>query len=262
MVSPALIVPPEPILALNAANATPGYPSSNLLRDDPQLSFVSAGYTSLSFETAGAPMDTFAILDTTASESATIGVTGGNTLAEVAGGNPQYAFSAAKFRASSNLPQRPGYHSLIRLPAPQAYRFWRIDCAFGDGDARQNQFQARYLVAGLARTAKNISADRIEAPLDLGSIDRNRAGGPDRVWGHKMRKIDFEISVMREMQWETQFADLWRKIGLSEPVLVVPNSRNNAFLHDRILFGTVAASRNTMVNSPLYTQAFSVESLI
>lgn len=260
MIDPAIIVVPEPILGFTNAGAVAGYPASNLGRDDPNLFWVTTN-ADLLLQTAGAPINTIALLDTFVNEGAVWTIAAGNTAAEANGGAPPFQLLNQTFRASTNLPQRPGYHGLLRLAAPQAYPFWRI-VVTGAAGQRQGRTYARYVVLGLARTAKNISTDKLEAPLDLGSMDRTRGGGPDRVWGHKMRKIDFEIAVMREMQWETQFGDLWRKIALSEPVLAVPNSRTGAFLHDRILYGTMAAQRSTNVNSPIFTQGFSIESLI
>lgn len=268
LISPALIVVPEPVLSIAPVGAVPadGYPPANLLRDDPALIFYSGGvaydgltYVYLDFDTAGAPIDFVALLDTDAPEAVEFFVWGYTTAARRAADTRDFDPPQVG-RPSANLPQRSGYHLVQRFNAPQSFRYWRL--LVRAANFRQDRFMARYLVAGLARTAKNISTDKVEGPLDLGTMDRNRAGGPDRVWGHKMRKVEFEISVMREMQWETQFADLWRKIGLSEPVLVIPNSKTGAFLHDRILYGTMAAGRTTQVNSPLFTQGFSIESLI
>lgn len=265
MLAPAIIVPPEPFLSLQYNyGSLAGYPPNNMFRDDPQLVWQAgppgADGVIFAVETTGAPMDTFALLDTTAAETTAFTVYYGATLAEAIAQAP--ARRVGPFtRASANLPQRAGYHFMGRAPAPIAAKFWAFVLDYTNA-GMLNQIMARYLVIGLARTAKSIAADKMESPLDLGSIDRTRAGGPDRVWGHKMRKVDFELALLTEMQWETQFADLWRKIALNEPVLVVPNSKAGAFLHDRILYGTVAQSRSTQVVSPLFTYGLSVESLI
>lgn len=264
MIEPAILVRPAPILAFTNSLETAGYPASNLDRDDPQLVWSynhAANDAALYIETAGGPIDTFSILDTTASEATTITVKGADAIATLTGGGADFSQGPAQFRASANLPQRHGYHSLVRLPAPQKRRFWRINVS-APSNSRSGVFMARYLVAGLARTAKNISADKVESPLDLGGLDRNRAGGPDRIWGHRMRKVDFEISMMSEMQFETQFSDLWRLVGLTEPMLVVPNSKSNAFLHDRILYGAIQQQRVLQPASPRFSQGFSIESLI
>lgn len=261
MIQPAMLVVPAPIISFAATKVIDGYPADNLGRDAPGLVYrADDESTVITFETAGAPADTVALLDTNLSEAATWRVTAANSQ-EDATAAPLFDTGVLPFRASANLEQRPGYHGLLRLAAPQAYPWWAITIG-GAGAAQQGRIAARYLVTGRARTAKNISADKTEAVLDLGSIARRRDGGPDRVWGHRMRKVDFEISVMSEMQWETQFGDLRWKTGLSDPVLVVPNSKAGAFLHDRILFGTIAQNRANQVNSPLFTQSFSVESLI
>lgn len=261
LVSPAIIVPPEPVLAIaTEVGSVAGYPASNLLRDDPNLVWAasSGAGTYMVLKTAGQPIDTFALLDCNSS-APQLQIVCASTMADAINNTGDAVDHGSYSIASANLPQRPGYHFLIRIAAPTTKRFHLFNVV---GTLLQGQLQARYAVVGLARTAKNITTDKTETPLDLGSIDRTRSGGPNRVWGQKMRRSEFEISVMTEMQWETQFGDLWRKIGLSEPVLVVPNSRTGAFLHDRILFGTVAQQRATNVNSPIFTHGFSVESLI
>lgn len=266
LISPAILVCPEPILEMSA-NEVAGWPETNLLRDDPQLMWMVAQagagpYTAtVHIRTLGQPIDTFALLGTNAPEASTLQIKGTTTMARALASDWDYSGAANAFRASANLPQRPSYHHLTRLVAPLNHKVWTLIISSANPFS-MGRFQALYLAVGLARTAKNITTEKTETPLDLGSIDRTRSAGPNRVWGFKMRKADFEISVMYEMQWETQFADLWRKIGLSEPVLVVPNSRTGAFLHDRIMFGTVSQQRATNVNSPIFTQAFSVESLI
>lgn len=262
MVEPAMIVAPEPIVSFAASKVAAGYPARNLGRDAPSLVYQAGDATTvLTLQTAGAPADTFALLDTNLSEAATWRITAADSAANVTAA-PLYDSGVVPFRASQKLPQRPGYHGLMRLAAPQAYPWWAITIGGGAGAAQQGRMAARYLVMGLARSAKNISADKIEGALDLGSVTRGRDGTPDRIWGHRMRKVDFEISLMSEIQWETQFGDLWRKIGGSDPVLVVPNSKSGAFFHDRILFGTLAQSRATNVVAPRHSHALSVESVI
>jgi hypothetical protein len=260
MVTPAIIVPPEPIMTVVSAGALAGYPATNLLRDDPNMQLVGTS-GSITFQHSGAPIDTVALLGTAYDETAAWSIHGGATQAAAEGGAPAFTLASSQFRASANLNgnRQAGFHGLARFATPQSYPWWNIRFT---GGSQQGQFLSTYLVAGLARTAKNISADKVEQPLDLGGIDRVRDGTADRVYGHRMRRVDFEISLLTEMQWETQYGDLWRKIGLNEPVLVVPNSKSGAFLHDRILYGTVAQSRATNVMAPRTTHGFSVESLI
>lgn len=260
MVEPAILVIPEPILNFSYNyGGLGGFPPTNMLRDDPSLIWAGSspdGFA-FTFEHAGGPVDTLALLDTTLDEGQTINVYAGDVLADVQG--QVGTLQGNMKRASANMPQRAGYHAMMRLAAPVSARFWKIVIPQG---GQQGMMLIRYLVLGLARTAKNISTDKVENPLDLGSLERSRDGTADRVFGHRMRKVDFEISMLTEMQWETQFGDLWRKIGLNEPVLVVPNSKAGGFLHDRILYGTLAQARATNHMAPRFSQAFSVESLI
>lgn len=266
MVSPGFLVVPECVVEMSAAEVA-GYPESNLLRDDPQAVWVTdqagAGpYTAtVHTRTVGQPIDTFALLSTNAPDNGTLQLKGTTTMARALAANWDYVGPANAFRASPNLPQRATYHHLTRLGAPLNHMVWTWIVSSAN-PFELGRFIATHLVCGLARSAKNISADKTETPLDLGGIDRQRSGAPDRTWGHRMRKVEFEISVMRETQWETQFGDLWRKIGLSEPVLVVPNSKTGSFLHDRILFGTVAQQRALQQASPIFSQSFAIESII
>lgn len=258
-VAPAIVVVPEPIVSIQVTGQNPGYPAANLLNDDPSL--VTEVTSLIYVETTGAPIDTIALLDTTAGEDMIIYIASAPTFADVStGANSTVHSNNALFRASANLPQRRGYHGLWRLGAASTHRWWRFQIT--GGGIMNATLLMRYLVMGRARTAKNIASDKLESPLDLGSIDRGRDGTADRVFGHRMRKVDFEIAMLNEMQWETQFGDLWRKIGLNEPVLVIPNTRSGAFLHDRILYGTLAAHRAVNHMAPRFTQSFSIESLI
>lgn len=262
MVRPGFLVVPEYVQQWIAGDEQAGHPASNLGTDSPNdqwWSIAALPYT-LEVELSGAPVDTIALLETNLPRAATWSVKAGNSLANVRGGAPAYSTAPQQFHASPNIGGKHGYHGLIRLPAPQAYRFWRVEIA--GAAASLGILNAAYAVFGLARTAKNIAADKLEAAMDLGGLDRTREGNPDRRVGFKMRKVDFEIALMSEAQWETQFADLHRLIGLTEPALVVPNSKEGSFLHDRILFGPVSTMRTTQPFTPRFTKQLSVESLI
>ncbi len=154
---------------------------------------------------------------------------------------------------------------MIRLAAPRSEQFWRIffyDNDTGYGFPPGGVFTIQYGVVGLARTAKNIAADKVEQAIDYGSLERGRDGTPDRRYGLRARKVEFEIALMTEAQWETQFSDLRQLIGLTDPALVVPNTRASAFLHDRILYGPLASSRASHPYASRFSHQFSIDSLI
>ncbi len=260
----ALIVPPEPLISLTLAHPVAGYPVENVTVDDPNAECwvnMDANSSNIVIETGGAPVDTLAILGTNLPEAASILWSAFNTKANaIAGTAVQFSAPSIAFRASTNLPQRRHYHSIQRLAAPQSYRWWRLD--FSTGAASMlNIASIGEIVMGLARKTKNISADKIETPIDLGSAERNRDGTIDRRYGHRGRKVDFEISFLRETQFQTEYADLWSRLGNTSPVLVVPNSKANAFLHDRILYGILSQSRTQNPRAPFFTQSFSCESI-
>jgi hypothetical protein len=260
MIQPAIIVVPEDILLVaNTPNAA--YPADNLLSDSPNEQCWTTG-SIFKFDTSGAPIDTLALLGTNISASATWYARGFNVKADRDAFNSNYTASegGGLFQASSGLPGRRGYHGLMRFVASHTEPYWFFQISGGTPPG--NNIVATYCVVGLARTAKNIAADKVEAPTDYGNLERTRDGVPDRRYGWRGRKVDFEIALMTEAQWETQFADLRWKIGLTDPVLVVPNTRASAFLHDRILYGPITQQRATQPYAPRFTYDLTCDSLI
>jgi hypothetical protein len=234
MIEPAIIVVPERVLSWTVPNAVAGFPATNLGRDAPVgLKAIDfGGGVQINATLSGAPIDTIAIL--------------GRTL--VANNVP--------FRASPNLPGRPGYHGLFRFNQV-ALPFWQIQLI---GPKPANTAWVEHVVFGLNRATKNHSVDKSEAALPRTTVDRTRSGNPDRPDGLPMRRVEFEISMMTEAQYELTYGDLHR--FENEAVLVVPNSKSGAFLHDRILFGDLKGGRSLNPFSPRYSRSFTIESLI
>ena len=117
-----------------------------------------------------------------------------------------------------------------------------------------------HLIMGQNRVSKNHALEKIETPAPFTSSERKRSGIVDRVRGMPMRKVDFELQMLTEAQYETIYGDLWRLEN--EPVLVVPNSKSGAFLHDRILFGDLTGGRTVNPSSPRYNRQFTINSII
>jgi len=262
MIEPALIVPPEPVLSWTADNEVSGYPARALGRDDPNSMWwadLSGGKFAFQTYVAGGAVDTIAVLESNASEGMQIKVLAdyeGNTINT---GSPTYSYGPVPFRASLNLPGRRGYHSLVRLPAPVNFRHYRVEIT---GQVPGNRFVATYAVLGQAHKTKNFALDKGETIADYGSIERDRSGNPNRVRGHRGRLVDFEVVNMTEAAYESAFERLRWMLGTTDPALVVPNSKAGAFLHDRILYGQVRAGRASNPYSPIFSQAFNVDSLI
>jgi hypothetical protein len=263
MIRPAIVVVPEVVTWSVSGGADAGHPADNLASDAPNEQFWFTP-NSLYFDTGGQPIDTVALLGTNIPEGVTWRLETFTTAANRAAVTSiQFTSGDQQFRASLNVPGRPSYHGLMRLAAPRLEPFWRIVFTAATGSFPPgNIIAAMFAIAGLARTSKNIAADKVESPLDYGSIERTRDGVPDRRYGWRGRRVEFEIALQTEAQWETQFADLRHKIGLTDPVLVVPNTRTGAFLHDRILFGPVTANRAQQPYTPRFTQGFTIDSLI
>lgn len=266
MVQPAILVVPEPVTWSAPGGYDAGYPPANLASDAPQEQLWTSYWpTTVDFDTAGQPIDTIALLATNTPAGAQWYALAYNTPTDRTNNtNLVYQTTAVQFHASAAVPGRDSYHGLMRLPSPRSEVYWRI--YFTDPASTGQPPAARavitYGVVGLARTAKNIAADKTEGPMDYGSVERTRDGIPDRRLGFRGRKVEFEISVMTEAQWETQFSDLRQRVGLTDPVLVVPNSRAGAFLHDRILYGPLSTSRVTHPYATRFSQQFSIDSLI
>jgi len=261
MIEPAMLIVPERLLGFTPSGAVAGFPIENLGRDSPVAyrSAVAGGTFSFNVRTAGAPIDTVALLNTNIPEAATILVRGANTEAALTSG-PQFTTVAAPFRASLNLPQRNGYHSLVRLGSLQAYPWWRIIIANALTPGSPPMMHAEHLILGRNRMSKNHSLDKKETPAPLGTLERRRSGAPDRIEGLVMRKVDFDLSNLTEAQYETAYADLIYRESL--PVFCIPNSKGGAFLHDRMLYGDLSGGGVTNPYSPRYTRSFSISSLI
>jgi hypothetical protein len=257
MIDPAIFVLPEPIITFTPGNEQAGFPAKNVARDAPVAwrSIMAGGAHTLLLELSGAPWDTIGILNTNMPEATTITVRGAATAAAAPGAAA--IVNAAAFRASVDVPGRDGYHGLVRLAAPVAHKFVHVTIT---GTTPQNMLHAEHLVIGLNRKSKNHALDKTETPVHLGSLERTRSGNPDRQEGYKMRRVDFELAMLTEAQYETIYGDLIRK--LDSPVFVAPNSKPGPFLHDRLLYGDLRGGRVVQPASPRHTRSFTVESLI
>lgn len=258
LISPAMIVVPVPILEWIGDSDVPGYPCSNLGFDAPvPWRMILSGGTTASFlaRMSPQPIDTIALLMSNAPETATVQVKAGNTTATT-----DYTGTSQAFRASANLTGRPGWHSLIKLPTPQTYPYWRVTVTIAS--ALSPPFHLEHAIFGLNRASKNHSVDKTEQPLDLGAYERNRAGIPSRMLGLRGKKVDFEISMVNQLQFETLYADLPRLVGTTSPVLVVPNSKTGTWLHDRILYGVLTGGKAVNPASPVYSRSFTIDSIL
>ena len=265
LIRPASIIIPEKIVRTDALTTLNGYPVANLLHDGPTVfrSTASGGsknFFKIQIETGKVPVDTLALLATNLPEDATVAIYGSNTLFNISGpGDADYVVAAATARASPNLPGRPSYHCLRNLGGSRAYRYWNF---FIYADVPGDVLEIGHLVIGLNRASKNHSVDKTETPIDFADFDRMRDGNPVRMSGLRGRRVDFDISMLTQAQYETLYRDLYQRVGLSDPLLVVPNSKEGAFLHDRILYGVPQQYRATNPASPYYSLGMSIDSII
>src|SRR5207237_7934799 len=100
------------VLEWAAANARGGVPVANLGYDAPVAwRSAHANEHALYARMAPGPIDTIALLMSNAPEGAVVSIYAANTLNQLATGNALFGLPAAvPFRASPNLPGRPGYH--------------------------------------------------------------------------------------------------------------------------------------------------------
>jgi len=258
MIEPAVIMVPEPVLSFTPSAAVGGFPASNLGRDAPVGWKVVAGAPTLTIETAGTPWDAIALLNSNLPEAATVTVRHGASAAAAAGAAA--SLNAVAFRASANLPGRPGYHGWFQLPATTDDRFAHI--TLGGTMPPANTVYIEHALIGRARMSKNHAVEKKETPLDLGSLERTRTGIPDRQLGLKMRRVEFDLGVLSESQYETLYGDLGRRLGETEPVFIIPNSKRNFAFHDRFLYGNLSGGNIVNPASPYYTRAFAIDSII
>ena len=260
LIEPARIVVPEKMTGISGQDEVAGFPAANVAHDGP-TAWRSSGATShkLLFALGQVPIDTIAMLNTNLPEDATITIAASDTLADIPD-VPSADFSAAfTFRASANVPGRPGYHGIFDLGAPRSYRYWNI---FISATCPGGVAEIQHVVAGINRATKNHSVDKNEQPIDFAEFDRTRDGQPVRTDGMRGRRVDFDISMLTQAQYEDIYSDLWYRVGTTEPLLVVPNGKEGAFLHDRILYGVLRTYRASNPASPVYSLALSIESII
>lgn len=259
LISPAMLVVPAPILEWTGDNDVAGYPCLNLGFDAPvpwrSSSSLTNTVASFLARMAPQPVNTIALLMSNAPESATVQIKAGNSTATT-----DYTSSTVSFRASANLAGCPGYHALVQLPAAQSYPYWRVNIAFAAG--LTGPFHLEHAVLGFNRSSKNHSVDKVEQPMDLGSYERSPLGIPKRMAGLRGKKVDFDISMMNQLQFETLYGDLPRLVGNTQPVLVVPNTKAGSFLHDRILYGVLTGGKAVNNASPVFTRSFTVDSIL
>lgn len=258
----ALIVVPAAISFIRdgydaGSAARPGFPFTNLLRDDPSSTYQAtstAATTSLEllFQTSGEPIDTLAMLGSMAGIDAQI-VVAHSPNADYSNGVEEYR---GAFRCSPSIGRRRSYHSLVQLLAPSTDRYWYVGV-----NTPGHHFMARHLIVGLARRSINASRGNGSTLSDLGSASRTRFGAIDRVSGWRGRVVDFGLNWLREAEYHAKYADLAGLVGRTDPVLAVPNSKQNVHLNDRIAFGPITESREETQSGRHYSKSFTIDSI-
>lgn len=260
----ALICIPATLQTMEVFSPITGYPADNVLDDGPGYALSAgtgggnAGHN-FSFFTAGQPIDTVALLMTNLTEAATVQVISANTKADALGsvGSAVIRYSGVA-RASANVPGRIGYHGLYRFTeTTQPWFNIAINATLPGA-----RLQVTHLVAGKSIVSKKIARDMNTSLEDLGIIERNLFGVPDRQEGAKTRVVDFDLANLDETIYETLYGPIHQRVGHTDPVLVVPNPKAGSLLHDRILYGNLQGGRVTNPVGKLHTRRFQINSII
>lgn len=255
-VDKALMVVPEKLNQISCATASAGAPVSNLLRDDPMsvMRIDAAGTHTIIFETSWRPVDTIALLGTLAGREAQWQIRAAASQAGLSA--PTFTTGFVPFHASPNLGERKLYHGLSLLPSLRTEPWWAIDIQH-----TAPGFIARDLVVGQARRSVNASRGSSQSIYDQGSMNRTTFGTPQRVVGWRGRSLDFELSWLSEAEYQAKWSDLEMMLGLTTPVMVIPNSKQNQYLHDRIGFGAIRSTRSEVMRGDKHLRQITVDSL-
>lgn len=261
MVEPAMLVFPVPILSFYSFQAVAGFPAENVAISAPvAYRGMSNGQgpvqgVEIDMVTAGDPIDTLAVLNTNLPESGYVVLQCGpsfNALTTV--------LASVPFRASANVPGRPGYHGVFRFGQTTA-TCWRLTFFTPTADAPPgNIFHVEHVVLGRNLASRNANGDKTETPVGLTTTERTRTGILDRVPGIPIRRTEFDLSNLTEREFETLYGQLWRRQG--DTVFCLPNSKENAFRHDRMLLGEFGAGRIAGVQGIRFTRGMSIDSII
>jgi len=260
MIQPATIMAPNRVLGWVGLSEVAGFPAQNLGLDAPVAykSYAASGAHVIEARMAPEPVDTIAMLMTNLPEDATVVIKAGADQANVRGGSPAFSTASLPFRASANLPGRPGYHGLFRF-AQQRLPYWRIEISAANLTGKTMHME--HMLFGWNRATKNHSVNRSENGSDAGKLERMRSGVPDRVRGYRGRVASFDISQLTEAQDWSNYQDLSYRLGSTDPAFVVPNTRPGAFLHDNFHYGSLNM-KMARPSSLRTTRSFTVESIL
>lgn len=256
---PSVVCIPEPVQNLTSPAEVAGYPVLNLLDDGPAVAVLgetAANTYRMTFELAGQPVDTLALLSTNLPDTTTLKLCAGTTkaLAEAEG---TVLFETAG-RASPNLPGRMAYHCFNRF-AETSLKWFHLKVT---ADCMGERMQAGHLVIGKGLVSKRMAREASFSFEDMGVVERNQIGVPDRQYGLRTRTVDFDIAMLTETIYETTYGQLHQRVGDTDPVLILPNAKAGAFLHDRLLYGTLSGGRASNPVSKYYSRRFQINSII
>lgn len=210
-----IFVDPLDLGSITVSTALTGNPASNLNRlEATGLTWRTTGTGDIwarGMLSAESAVDFLAVIAANAQPGTLYRLRLGATQDEVDGSAP-YDSSALPF-IDPGITRKDGlYHSYLRLSAPVSATWWRIDITGHTGP-----FEASGIVLGDSIEPSRFYDKDFERCIeDLGSIEINRFGVPDKVPGKKLRTLLFTLSWLGEAEYEDTFGPLAEKLGTSE----------------------------------------------
>jgi hypothetical protein len=253
-----LVCIPEPVFSLTATTVA-GYPIINTQDDGPAVAILTQdGFNNfaITFRTSGQPIDTIALLCTNMPEAVDIDYFQGDTFAEANAETNQFLNTSG--RASANVPGRMHYHLFNRFTSTSK-RWFKLKF---NAAVLGKRLQIGHLIVGRSLQSKRIARDMSISFEDMGVVERSPIGVPDRQQGLRMRTVDLDFAMMTETIYETVYGPVHALIGETDPVLILPNSKAGAFLHDRLLYGTLTGGRASNPVSRYFSRRFQIRSII
>lgn len=231
-----IFVDPLPLSDVTVSTALDGHPASNVSRLETMgLTWRTTGTGAIWLRgrlDAEQLIDFLSIVAANAQPGTTYRLRLGATKSQV---NGVAAFDSGPLPFISPATSSPDglYHSFLRLPAPVAASWWRIDITGHVG-----AFETGGIVLGKAIEPSRFYDKDFERGIEpMGGVEINRFGVPDRSPGITLRTLLFTLSWLNEAEYEDTFRPLAEKIGMSEVLYCCFDPAETAWRQGRTYMG-------------------------
>lgn len=258
-IGPSVVVIPEytKIQSFNQSAIVAGSDPSALLMTDPNSVLAIRGDVdpAIIIETSGQPYDCVALLGCFCGPQFRVRYSFSNNIAGLNNASLQFE---TELHPSSSLGRKRSYHGVYFLNTPVNFQYIRINIISGTAPP---QALMRNFIIGLQKKTQNYVRGSSEDGTDLGSIDRNILGSEFTVSGWRGRQASFGLEWLDETEYYSKWNDLDQRVGQTKPILAIPNSAPNQYIHDRILFGELTASTGEHTRARKYARNFEINSI-